>query len=332
MGTRFVCLLILPVLLPGANPQAAATVNGETITSAQLDAVVRKQIEAIEERARQVRQAALEKLIDNLLLEQAARAEGRAVDEYLKRHVESVAVPDAEVDEAYQRSSEQFPGVLPAEAKYRIRRTLEDNRRAAALNTLLDGLRRRARVTNHLLEDRLAALEFAGQSGPALGDPNAPVTIIGFIDFECPHCRSADAEVKRVLERRRGRVRLVVKHFPLDRHSNAFQAARAGVCAERQGRFWALHDFLLGLKEPLDERSLERAAAAAGIEAAGFRSCMQAEESAEAVRQDVLLGRNVGVDATPAFFVNGQRVSAAGLDAAVERIVSAGDSRPGGVR
>jgi protein-disulfide isomerase len=59
---------------------------------------------------------------------------------------------------------------------------------------------------------------------------------------------------------------------------------------------------------------------------------MQAEESAEAVRQDVLLGRNVGVDATPAFFVNGQRVSAAGLDAAVERIVSAGDSRPGGVR
>jgi hypothetical protein len=51
-----------------------------------------------------------------------------SVDEYLRKHVESVSVPGAEVDRAYEASRDQFPGVLPAEAKYRVRRTLEVTR------------------------------------------------------------------------------------------------------------------------------------------------------------------------------------------------------------
>lgn len=311
-------------LLFSWSDEIVATVNGEDITSAQLDGAVRAQLNDLEQRARQLRQTALNKLIDNLLLEQAARASGTDTEGYLRRYVESVGVSSAEVDQAYERSRNQFPGVLPAEAKYRIRRTLEDNRRAAALNALLERLRRQAQVRNHLMADRLAVLDFAAQEGPSRGDPGARVTIVEFSDYECPHCRAAQPVLKRIFERWPGRVRLVFRNFPLERHSRALPAARAAVCADRQDRFWALHDRFFATL-PLSDAGLRAAASDSGLNPAEFEACMNGELSLERVRKDILLGRTVGVSGTPAFFVNRQPVTnAAELEAAVEQILGGG--------
>jgi protein-disulfide isomerase len=260
--------------------------------------------------------------VDNLLLEQAARAEGITVDEYLRRHVESVAIPGAEVDQAWERSRDQFAGVLPAEAKYRIRRTLEDNRRGAALNQLLEKLRREARVTNHLDQDRLAALDFAAQEGPSLGAADAPVTIVEFSDFACPYCRSARPVLRRILARWPGRVRLVFRHFPLEQHATAMPAARAAVCAERQGRFWPLHDRIFDAPGPMADSALRDVASEAGLNLSEYDACMAGEAALQRVRKDIVLGRMVGVAGTPAFFVNREAVAgAAELEPAVERIL-----------
>src|SRR5688500_14027786 len=80
----------------GGTTGAVATVNGETITAAQLEKALRPQLQAMDERIRQMRQAALDKLIDNLLLEQAARSQGISVDQYLQTRVESVTVPSTD--------------------------------------------------------------------------------------------------------------------------------------------------------------------------------------------------------------------------------------------
>jgi protein-disulfide isomerase len=295
-------------------------VNGQTITAAQLEQALRPQLQAMEERVRQMRQAALSKLIDNLLLEQAARSEGTSVDQYLHARVESVSVASADVDRSYEQSREQFPGVLPAEAKYRIRRTMEDNARAAALRGLLDTLRQRAQVTNRLVSDAMATLEAAAHEGPSFGNPEAPVTIIEFSDFECRYCRAAQPTLKRIMERWKGRVRHVFKHFPLDQHQHAMQAARAAVCADRQDRFWAMHDRIFAAGE-LSEESLRAAAAGAGLKTAEFYSCMGSEEPADHVRKDMLVGRMAGVTGTPAFFVNRELVPAAALESTIERML-----------
>ncbi len=327
LGIAAIALVLLALDDPRSqSARPVATVNGESITSAQLEAAVHKQIESMEERARQVRQTALNKLIDNLLLEQAARAEGLSVDQYLSRNVESLAVSTAEVDQAFERSRAQFPGVLPAEAKYRIRRTLEDNRRGEALNSLLGRLRRQARVTNHMVEEGLAVLDFAAQEGPSLGEAGAPLTIVEFSDFACPYCRAAQPALRRVLARWPGRVRLVFRHFPLEQHPEALPAARAAVCAERQGRFWALHDRIFAAAGPTSEAALRSAASAAGLNLSDYEACMSGEEALERVRKDILLGRMAGVAGTPAFFVNREPVAnAAELEPTVERMI-------GGVR
>ena len=101
---QFVARLVVSVLFGClTSPVLAdtvATVNGEAITTQQLENVVRPQLAAVEERVRQMRQAALAKLIDNLLLEQDARKHFVSVDEYLRTRVELVSVSVAEVDRA----------------------------------------------------------------------------------------------------------------------------------------------------------------------------------------------------------------------------------------
>ena len=130
----------------------AASVNGQVITAAQLDAELKPQLAQLEEQARKLRQTMLSRLIDNLLLEQAAAKEGVSLADYVRRRIEEVSVSDQEVEDAYQRSRERFAGALPPQAKYRIRRGLEDTRRAEAERRLLTELRRQAVVRNYLLE------------------------------------------------------------------------------------------------------------------------------------------------------------------------------------
>jgi protein-disulfide isomerase len=166
----------------------------------------------------------------------------------------------------------------------------------------------------------MATLEAAAHEGPSSGNPDAPVTIIEFSDFECPYCRAAQPVLKAIMERWPGRVRHVFKHFPLDRHAHAMQAARAAVCADRQDRFWAMHDRIFATSE-LSQASLRTAAAEAGLRTAEFDSCMRSEETADHVRKDMLVGRTAGVTGTPAFFVNGELVPAAALESTIERIL-----------
>jgi protein-disulfide isomerase len=297
-----------------------ATVNGEAITAAQLEKTLRPQIQAMEDRLRQLRQGTLNKMIDNLLLEQAARKEGISVDQFLSSRVESVNVPSEEVDRAYEGSRDQFPGILPAEAKYRIRRTMEDNARAAALRNLIAALRQQAQITNALTSSVMAILEAAAQEGPSAGNPEAPVTIIEFSDFECPYCRAAQPVLKRIMKRWPGQVRHVFKHFPLEQHPHAMQAARAAVCASLQDRFWAVHDKIFAASE-LGESIVREAAVSANLRIPEFESCMRSEVPDGHVRKDMLLGRTAGVTGTPAFFVNRELVPSSALESVVEKIL-----------
>lgn len=80
---------------------------------------------------------------------------------------------------------------------------------------------------------------------PALGDPNAPVTIIEFSDFECPFCRRFWQETLPQIKAEyidTGKARFVYRDFPLSMHPGAFPAALAANCANQQGKFWEMHD------------------------------------------------------------------------------------------
>jgi predicted DsbA family dithiol-disulfide isomerase len=318
-----VMLLCRPGVGFSQQSNVVAIVNGEAVSQEQLDAAIKMQLDAINEQVSALKQQALARLIDNVLLQQAASAQGISLQEYLSRDVEGVSVTSREVDEAYERSKNQLPGVLAPEAKYRIRRSLEDTRRADALRALLQNLRRQADVRNVLLETVSSSRDLAEAAGPSLGSPNAPVTVVVFADFECPFCRSAAPLLRQAVESAPGKVRLVFKHFPLESHQHALDMARGGVCAERENVFWPFHDRLFQQESGLNARQLADLAASMGVDPIRFNQCMASREVQHVIEKDLALGRAAGVSGTPSIFVNKRKLtSVRELEDAIQEALS----------
>lgn len=146
------------------------------------------------------------------------------------------------------------------------------------------------------------------QKGPA----EAPIVIVEFSDFQCPACRYAVAPLKGLLELYPGKIRLVFKHFPLERaHKWARYAARAAECAGRQGKFWELHDALYEKQDQWPEADTEKLIAgyakAAGVDVKALEACVAEPAVDQAVSADQREGDRRWVGSTPTFFINGKR-------------------------
>ncbi len=140
------------------------------------------------------------------------------------------------------------------------------------------------------------------------GPEGAPVTLVEYGDFECPHCGRAAPVVRQLLERFDGRLRFVFRHLPLvDVHPNAALAAEAAEAAGAQGRFWEMHDLLFEHQTDLDPHDLVGFAANLGLDTHAFAEDLRLGTFSARVGQDVNSAGEAGVAGTPSFFVNGVR-------------------------
>jgi protein-disulfide isomerase len=147
-------------------------------------------------------------------------------------------------------------------------------------------------------------IDLAGYA--AKGKDGAPYTIVEYADFECPHCRLASAVVDRLVKANPGKVRVVYKHFPLTFHAMARRAAAASEAAGQQGRFWEMHDAIFATQTMLDDDLILGHAKALGLDVARFERDWNDPATAAKVDASRKEGEALGVDSTPAFFVNGR--------------------------
>ena len=153
---------------------------------------------------------------------------------------------------------------------------------------------------------------------PIKGDPDAPVTIVEFSDFQCPFCSRFYQQTLPQLEENyidTGKVKLVYRDMPLDSlHSNARPAHIAAECADEQGGFWDYHDILFesqGQWQRLSSSELSSTfveyASDLKMDTASFESCLNSPEIADEVNQDVLDARKNGATGTPTFFIGNEK-------------------------
>jgi protein-disulfide isomerase len=166
--------------------------------------------------------------------------------------------------------------------------------------------------------DRSAATSEAGpvrvdvSGSPAQGPQDAKVTMVEFVDFECPFCGRYARDTLPQLRRDYGdRIRYVSRQFPLDIHQHAAAAARTAVCADEQGRYWDLHDMLFTHQEDLTKGALAGYARELGLDMDDYATCVRAPATQARVERDLADGRRYGVTGTPAFFINGRLISGA---------------------
>ena len=141
------------------------------------------------------------------------------------------------------------------------------------------------------------------------GPKAAPVTIVEFSDFQCPFCAQSTGLVDQVLAAYPTDVRFVYKQFPLEQiHPNALNAAKASIAARNQGKFWEMHDELFKISKNLTMDEIRKKAELLGLDMKKFDADVASPETEKIVREDLTLGRDVDVQGTPTFFINGKRV------------------------
>ena len=144
---------------------------------------------------------------------------------------------------------------------------------------------------------------------PRLGSASAPVTIVEFSDFQCPHCAAFHREIFPVLRSLYSdQIRWVFVNRFFPQHEMAERAAMAGECAALQGKFWEFADPVFRNQDHLSRGMLDDVAKEVGLDETAYRSCMENAETASEVAADQAEGERLQVDATPTFIVNGRRV------------------------
>jgi protein-disulfide isomerase len=150
-----------------------------------------------------------------------------------------------------------------------------------------------------------------GPDDHALGSESAPVTLVEYGDYECPHCGAAHPIVKRVLRRLGQEVRFVFRNFPLGQmHPHAVEAAEAAEAAGLQEEFWRMHDQLFEHQDALEREDLIGYAKELGLDSTRFAHDLGRDAVEERVRSDFDSGVRSGVNGTPTFFINGVRFDA----------------------
>ncbi len=141
----------------------------------------------------------------------------------------------------------------------------------------------------------------------AKGEKTAGLTVIEFMDYQCPVCGRHFREVLPQIEAeyiKTGKVRYVLRDYPLERfHPHAFKAAEATRCAGDQGQYWEMHDRLLANQRALGPKDLPEHARAFGLDVPSFQGCLDSGRYAEAIRNDIAAARAAGVGGTPTFFL-----------------------------
>ena len=162
-------------------------------------------------------------------------------------------------------------------------------------------------------------VKISADDDPVIGDPNAPISIIEFSDFQCPFCARFHIQtLPSILEEYvdQGKVKLIFRDFPIQNiHPNALPASVAAECANEQGKFKVMHDKLFDNQK--EWSGLETADAMLlfsqyglemGLEQEVFDSCLTNGKYIEEIRNDLNDGRNYGVSGTPGFFIGNDQV------------------------
>jgi protein-disulfide isomerase len=151
-------------------------------------------------------------------------------------------------------------------------------------------------------------------NAPVLGDPNAPITLVEFSDFECPVCRNLHDALRGLLPNY-PQVKIIFKDYPIEAlHPWARTAALAGRCAYQQDpkAFWKMYDYIYDHQDVISASNAYTKfldfAGQAGLNTETFKSCMSSPQAAQEVDASLANGNQLDVRSTPTVLINGRRI------------------------
>ncbi|MBI4664918.1 MAG: thioredoxin domain-containing protein [Nitrospinae bacterium] len=173
------------------------------------------------------------------------------------------------------------------------------------------------------------------EGSPSLGPDKAQFTIVEFSDFQCPFCARAVGIIHDLVSKHRGKIRLVFKQLPLPMHAKAQDAAKASLAANAQGKFWEYREKLMATQAEWGPAPNARAlflkyAREMAMDVNRFEKDMAKPEFQKRIDADMQLAKKLNVNGTPAYFVNGVKITGARELEYFEKVMNAVGATPGG--
>jgi len=287
-----------------------AVVNGKRITIGDVETSLRPLIFNVQEQVYVLRKQDLELKINDTLLAQEAQKRQVTIRALLEAEV-SAKVPratEAQAQAFYEQNKERINGEF-AQSKAQVIQYIQEAGEREATLAFAEHLRRASVIQINLTAPEPPVFQISTDDQPTKGNPNAPVTIVEFTDFQCPSCAQQHPVLERIVSEFGDRVRLVVRDFPLSQHANAPKAAEAAEAAREQGKYWEYVTALFRNQSALEVDKLRQYASELGLDRVRFDAALDSGKFAEKVQRDLLEGQRLGVGGTPTFYVNGRRVS-----------------------
>ena len=294
-----------------AVPEVLATIGTEKVTLGDVRGRAGDQLDQLDVQYRRMRDRIITGALDSIVHERMIAAEtkktGKSGDDLVVAEMKGGATPsDVEIAAWYAENQARLNGRTLDQVKPQIVDLLSKQRRTEAAAKLEERLRKEQAVKVTFEPYRMT---FANSGAPTLGKKDAPITLVEFSDFQCPYCQAAAPVLKQVAQKFGDKVQIIYRQYPIPSlHPFALKAAEASLCANEQGKFWELHDAMFADQKKLAVSDLKATAKRLGVDSKKFDACLDSGRYVEQVQNDQREASKIGVNGTPAMFINGQYV------------------------
>lgn len=302
LATSLVLALSLPVVQAA---ELSYQYSDKTYAGKELPAAVRIQLNELETKVNQQRQEIIDQYVLDAWLREKAKAAGKTPEEYAAKALEIKEPDEQALRKFYDANWERIQKPYK-EVKEELVAAVWAERQQEKMKEVLQQIAKEQNYKVHLPEPEALVFEVKTEGFPSKGGTNATVTLVEFADFQCPHCKEGSDIADKVLAKYSDKMRIVYRHMPINPSGISRKVAAASICAEQQGKFWEYHDLAFKNQEKLDDNSPLKLANELKLDEAKMKTCLDDPKTKEALDASEAEARNLGVNGTPAFFLNGK--------------------------
>lgn len=288
-----------------------AKLNDTPISEEEVMKKARNRMMKVLSQAYEIKRQVIDEMIDENLLSKEATAKNLTTEKLLEQEVMSkVKEPEeSELKTIFElQKNRQFNGKEYDQIKDNLKAQLKAQKERIQLETYLAELRSKAKIEIFL---ERPSVTVSVDDDPAVGNPNAPIKLIEFSEFQCPFCKRARPTIEKILSTYKDNIYYVFRDFPLSFHKEAKGAAIAANCAHDQGKYWDFNKKLWDIQSSLSAEKYQEIAKELKLDLGKFNKCIEGQKYVQEIDKDQQEGIDVGVSGTPAYFINGKFLSGA---------------------
>jgi len=283
------------------------------ISRAEMEKGLKADIYKLEKQIYDLKFGKVKALLIEKLIKADPKSKGMSNDQYLEKFIASKITISDKAVEAFIKEKNIPEKHINPQIKVKIKDHLKAQKNQEAIEGWLAEKTSSTPIEVYLDKPMAPKFKVNTDGSASFGPSDAKVTVVEFSDFQCPFCAKGADIVNELKKKYKGKVKFVFKHFPLPFHKQAEKAAVAAECVHEQdaAKFWKMHDAMFADQAKLSEKDLIATAKKLGADEKKMSECLKTNKHLAKVKKDFAEGKELGIDSTPTFYVNGKIVNGA---------------------